>query len=170
VGKVKEIDLLASRSKRTDCQPGSPAEALVRELQSGAVIVQVEHRDTGELWVLLRNTDGISYRLRLKSGLGELNPDQLGIYAKALSGKGVRGPGRPRANEKRDTWLRGTVALYWAQGHPLKESAGKISAFEKAQIEAAEFGFDITVDRVRKIWEEGSEKPDLKSAVKGNPD
>ena len=171
MGKLKEIDLLASRSKITDREPvSSAAEALTRELQSGAAIAGVEHRDNGEVWIRLCNAEGISWVRCLKSGLGGLTPSQLGIYAKALDGHSVREPGRPRSNDARDTWLRGMVALYWAQGHPLKESPGKVSAFEKAQLEAAKRGIDIKVDRVERIWEDGTAKTELKNAVKGIPD
>jgi len=167
MGKFKEIDNLAHRTKRTDHRQGAAA-FLIRELRGGATIVDVAPRLSGEVRILLQNAEGFNYSVRLN--LGELAPDQLEIYAKALAGKSVRGVGTPRINEQRDAWLRGTVALYWAQGHPLSVSATKISAFEMAAEAAAERDLDITIENVQKNWEKSSVKLDLENAVKGNLD
>jgi hypothetical protein len=178
VGKFSEIDSQARRSKRTDKTPAaSAAEALIRELQNGATIDDVLPRPDGAVVVRLRNAKGITYHVRLPAGLGELTPDQLGIYAKALAGQSVVRPGRPSTVEERDAQFRASAVLYWAQGHPLKPTgdANKKSAFELTADDANAAGTTttkgkpITPELVEKAWEKGSAKDDLKALVKPGP-
>ena len=177
MGKFSEIDSQARRTKRTDKKPTSAAEALIWELQGGATIDDVLTRPDGGVVVRLRNAKGMTYHARLPAGLGELTPDQLGIYAKALAGISVKAPGRPSIMGERDAWLRGTVALYWTQGYALKPSgnAKKPSAFDLTANHADEAGWTttdgkpITPELVEKVWEQGTAKVNLKALVKPSP-